>query len=1177
MRTIIYAFVLVVGVVTSTKAQLLSENFNYGTNADTLTNPSIGGNLWKRHSGTGSPLQYLTTSLSFINYKATANGGSVSFANGAGSREDANLALPNSINSGTVYTSFLFRVTNSGGTTPEYSIHLSDASGTSGVTSLRGRISLRDGATAGTFKIGISKSSAANSSTFSTNDFQVNRTYAVVLKYQFIAGTNNDSVHVYVIDSIFPTTEPSIATAVATDITQTDLNSIASFCIRQGTGGTSAAIIDGIMLSSNWNDFVPSGAQPPAPITALTFTGKTKSTADISFTKPTGYVDSSMSVLVFAKPNASINQGSPTFGVNAYTADGDIQSNNGTIYQNDTAARCVYKGDLAAFTLTGLTQGTTYHLLAFAVTDADSLYSTANTTSGQSSAQPAAPGQLQLTALSQTSIKLKFNRIAGYSDTAFTMLAWIKADSSITTTPILADGNYPANTDYAITTGRLENDSNARCVWNADGDSLTVTGLQAQTTYFVSVFTYRNADSTYSNGTSANTTTFGATPPPTAATNLRFQVPVQPTELTALWDKPVGYVDSTQTILVFAKAGSAINAGVNSKLPNTYTAASVFGNGSVYENDSQAFCIYNGDNNIVDLTGLSPQTTYYFNVWVVNDSVPTYSSAVTAFTQTAALPPPAVTNVLITGISETSVRINWTKPAGIPNSTHTTLVYLKQGAINTPITGVFASAVTASTVFGSGSSLPSDNLAYCVFKGDTTGVTVTGLSSQTAYEAIVFVQRDLDSSITANSTITRGNGSTQGPPQLYAIGQINTTNLTTGNPDSIGLRATVEGRVIGFNQRLSGLQFLVSDSTGGITAFNSSRNFGYTVREGNRVRLTGTVSTFRGLNQLVLDTVIVIDTTTSFLNATQKAVLLSEATENKLIWIDSLRLITNLPNDNWPTNSTNVLTLNTAGDTVVVRVLSTSPLAGKPIPTTNLFKVAGLGIQFSSSTAAPFPFIGYQMIPRGEFDITPIADPIDSIAAFGLQLPTNNDSIVLTNNNINDSILFNWQRAIPSIGLALPEYTLELDTVDDSFAAPLISISTTDTFTTITNANLVNLLTSIGVGQSQSYYGRWRVSAQSGSVTRVSTDTFAIAITNRLVNSLSELGTTQVVVYPNPAQTFVTVYGIAVKSLQVFDITGKRVAWGSNQQLSIEHVAPGVYTLTIETVQGSIARKLVIH
>lgn len=932
---------------------------------------------------------------------------------------------------------------------------------------------------------------------------------------------------------------------------------------------------DGLALDSF--SFVASTALIPAspsPISNFTFTGFTKSTADITFTKPTTYVDSSMSVLVFAKANASITQGTPTLGVNAYTANTDLQLNSGTIYQNDTAARCVYKGDLTNFTLTGLTQGTTYHLLAFAVTDADSLYSTATSANGQSSAQPAAPSQVQLTALSQTSIKLKFNRITGYTDTAFTILAWIKADSSITATPILADGNYPANTDYATTTGRLENDSNARCVWNEDGDSLTITGLQSQTTYFVSVFTYRNADSTYSTAASASATTFGANPPPTAVTNLRFQLPVQPTELTALWDKPAGYVDSTQTILVFAKAGSTINGGVNSKLPNMYTASTVFGSGSIYENDSQAFCIYNGDNNIVDLTGLSPQTTYFFSVWVVNDSLPTYSTAVTAFTQTAALPPPAVTNVLITGISETSVRINWTKPTGIPNATHTTLVYLKQGTINAPITGVFASGVTASTVFGSGSRLPNDNLAFCVFKGDTTGITVTGLSSQTTYEAVVFVQRDLDS---ANSAIAKGNGSTQGPPQLYAIGQINTTNPTTGNPDSIGLRAVVVGRVVGFNQRLSGLQFLVSDSTGGITAFNSSRNFGYTVKEGNRVRLTGTVSTFRGLNQLVLDTVVVIDTTTSLVNATQKVRLLGETTENKLIWVDSLTLISDLPNGNWPTNPTNVLTLNTTGDTVVVRVLSTSPLAGKPLPTTNLFKVAGIGTQFSSSTTAPFPFIGYQMVPRGEFDITPIADPIDSIAAFALQLPTNNDSIVLTNNNINDSVLFRWQRAIPSIGLALPEYTFELDTIDGSFAAPFISISTADTFTTMTNTNLVNLLTSIGVGESQTYYGHWRVRAQSGSIFRVSTDTFALAIANRLVNSLSELGEIQVVVYPNPAQTVVTVYGIAVKSLQVFDVTGKRVAWGSDNQLSVEHVAPGLYTLTIETGKGTVARKLVIQ
>lgn len=1176
MKNTFYAFVLVVCFSTNTQAQLLTENFNYGTSADTpLTDTNIGGTFWKRHSGTGTPLQYLTNSLSFVNYKATANGGSVSFANGSGSREDANIALPSAVNAGVIYTSYLLRVTNSGGTTPEYSIHLGDGSGAS-AGNFRGRISIRDGSTAGSFKIGINKNAAAGSSVFSTNDFLINRTYAIVLKYQFLAGASNDSVHLYVIDSVFPTNEPSFPTVVATDVTQSDLNSIASFCIRQGTGGTSAAIIDGIMVSANWNDFLPSGPQPSAPISSLLFTSQTKSTAHISFTKPSSYVDSSMSILVFAKPNAAITQGTPTFGVNAYSANSDLQVNNGTIYQNDTAARCVYKGDSSSFSLTGLIPNTAYHLLAYVVNDADSLYSTATIVNGQSSAQPAAPTQLQLTAISQNSIAVKLSRPVGYTDSTFSTLVWVKADSAIVATPILVDGNYAANTDFTNSTGRLENDSNARCVWNADGDSLTITGLQAQTTYHVAAFTFRNLDSTYSVAVNGNQTTFGLVSPPTNVSNLRFQLPIQQTELTVLWDKPLNYVDSTHSILVFAKANTAINSGGNTRFPNTYNPSSQFGAGSIYENDSQAFCIYNGDNNIVDLTSLSPQTTYYLNFWVVNDSVPMYSAAVTAFTQTAALPPPAVTNVLITGISETSVRINWTKPAGIPNATHTTLVYLKQGSINASLLPLGSAGITASTIFGNGSRLPSDSFAFCIYKGDTNGLTVTGLQSQTAYEAIVFVQRDADS-LNNNSAVAIGNGTTNGPPPLYAIGQINTTNPTTGNPDSLGIKVVVEGTVIGFNQRFTGLQFLLTDSTGGITAFNGSRNFGYTVKEGNKVRLTGTVGTFRGLNQIVVDTLVALDTTIQFLAATKQVSVLSEATENKLIWVDSVSLISSIPSGNWPTNSTNILTRTTAGDTITLRLISTSPLAGKPIPTTSFFKLGGIGLQFSSSTSAPFTFNGYQLAPRGEFDIIAIPDPIDSLSAFGLVLPANNDSIILTNQNIDDSAVFIWEASIPTSTLALPTYLFELDTVNGGFNSPLISITTSDTFTSITHANLITLLNNIGVGESEMYAGRWRVRAESGSIIRFATDTFSVSITNRLFNSLSEIEASRISVYPNPASTKITVTGIVVAQLQLLDATGKLVASNIGNQLPIVGIAPGLYTVIVETANGNIAKKLIIE
>lgn len=259
MKKILLSFICLFVISTSFSQILLTEDFAYtstGTTAnDTLTNPAIGGGVWKRHSGTGTPIVWNATGLTYAGYAASGIGGAASFTNGAGSREDANIALADSIKTGSAYLSFMLNVTASGGTTGDYNIHLSSTVGNTGVTIFGGRIFIKDGSTAGTFKLGLSKSSAAAAAVFTTADYNYNTTYLVVVKYTFNTTTSTDDVvSAYILSSGVPTTEPTVADLTATDMTVNDLPKIYGVCIRQGTVGTAAAILDGFRVGTSWVD-----------------------------------------------------------------------------------------------------------------------------------------------------------------------------------------------------------------------------------------------------------------------------------------------------------------------------------------------------------------------------------------------------------------------------------------------------------------------------------------------------------------------------------------------------------------------------------------------------------------------------------------------------------------------------------------------------------------------------------------------------------------------------------------------------------------------------------------------------------------------------------------------------------------------------------------------------------
>ncbi len=121
---------------------------------------------------------------------------------------------------------------------------------------------------------------------------------------------------------------------------------------------------------------------PPAGISIAKFTGLSQITAKTNWIKPSGYVNATHSTLVFLKQGSVINVGTPSRTVSYYTANANFLSAISTKYQNDSLAKCIYKGDTNFVNITGLTGNSSYEVLIYVVRDADSTYSVSNISNG---------------------------------------------------------------------------------------------------------------------------------------------------------------------------------------------------------------------------------------------------------------------------------------------------------------------------------------------------------------------------------------------------------------------------------------------------------------------------------------------------------------------------------------------------------------------------------------------------------------------------------------------------------------------------------------------------------------------------------------------------------------------------------------------------------------------------
>lgn len=221
---------------------------------------------------------------------------------------------------------------------------------------------------------------------------------------------------------------------------------------------------------------------------------------------------------------------------------------------------------------------------------------------------------------------------------------------------------------------------------------------------------------------------------------------------------------------------------------------------------------------------------------------------------------------------------------------------------------------------------------------------------------------------------------------VYTIAKV-TTNNADGVADSLDVPCQLQGIVYGINIRGAGngLQFTIIDAeNNGIGVFSSTKDFGYTVAEGDEVIVRGMIDQFNGLTQIIPDTLWRVSQNNTLVAPTVVTTL-DESTESQLVLIENVSLVD--PND-WSNSGTGFNVDITNGmDTFLMRIDADTDIFGLDAPS-GTFDITGIGGQFDFSTPLDG---GYQILPRSIQDIDPYVPAVPAFPAYPIGVVSTND------------------------------------------------------------------------------------------------------------------------------------------------------------------------------------------
>ncbi|MFY7885213.1 MAG: beta strand repeat-containing protein, partial [Dolichospermum sp.] len=473
-------------------------------------------------------------------------------------------------------------------------------------------------------------------------------------------------------------------------------------------------------------------AVPSNQATSLLFSNITTSSISGSFTAatstPTGY-------LVVRSTNSTLSA-SPVDGI-SYISGNSI--GGGTVVQ---------VGINTTFTQSSLSSNTTYYYYIFSYNNASCsggpVYNTTNPlTSNVTTCLSGTPTTPTLSNETTESIQASWSAFAGATSYRLDV-----STSSLFTSYVVGYQDLLVN-----------------------GTSFVITGLNPNTLYYVRIRAHNEScPSSNSNAASRTTlkiepsnqpTNFAASSASTNSISLSWTAAIAGSQL------PDGYL-----IKGSATSLSAISDPVDGTDPGTGSLALSSGVASYKTSSSSG-----------TFTGHTAGTMYFYKIY-------SYTNASTGIDfktnnvpnlYQATQPNNSGTPVFTaTPLNAGQATITWTQPSGFDAAKHKILVFVKSGstAISTTALNTNPTTFSANTVFGSGTAHSSDVVAYCVYNGDGTSVTISGLSANTTYQVRILVGM-LDAN--SNSTYTYSSGVTTSGTTFKTEPSNQPTNFTASS------------------------------------------------------------------------------------------------------------------------------------------------------------------------------------------------------------------------------------------------------------------------------------------------------------------------------------------------------------------------------------------------------------
>ena len=261
----LFAMATLIGT-TANAERLLTENFEYE-----LGNLYSQGGWLKYGTQAAGPVQVIDNALTYPDYQDKAVGKAVHLTQVASGEDLMRAVSETAISSGKVYLSALVKV-NAVADDQYFLAFIQPTS--AGIVDKKTppentRLIASKGSADGKFMFKISRNSATLFE--STEEFELGKTYLVVMSYEFKEGTKNDVVQLWVNPAVASTEpQPNAAFNSATH-TGADMKSFQAIELRQGSSATKVGpevIVDAIRVGTAWTDlFDVASTEPTMTVT----------------------------------------------------------------------------------------------------------------------------------------------------------------------------------------------------------------------------------------------------------------------------------------------------------------------------------------------------------------------------------------------------------------------------------------------------------------------------------------------------------------------------------------------------------------------------------------------------------------------------------------------------------------------------------------------------------------------------------------------------------------------------------------------------------------------------------------------------------------------------------------------------------------------------------------------